>query len=189
MLFAMGDDLSYGLNTLGPLCPFSTNSKELLNIGTINSIELVSSSARVTSAKFQKALVRSEWHRDTGTHRPDPQTPKFNLKETLNECDCDRKFLPKSEVYIDFGEVFESVCRHLPLNSSNPGFPVKWCGSLKDQLACLYTFTHLENRDNFGSARICKSMATWWAQKCFRSPNYSVSLSKVAFGSKRLRTG
>ena len=53
----------------------STNSKELLNIGTINSIELVSSSARVTSAKFQKALVG----REGGT----PETPGSGLRYYL----------------------------------------------------------------------------------------------------------
>ena len=117
MLFAMGDDLSYGLNTLGPLCLWqclqnsrssiscfriplflvirfifqftskipttllwpsasatwtvSTNSQELLYIGIINSIELVSSSARVT-AKFQKGV------RVTGIETPGPidRTPE-----------------------------------------------------------------------------------------------------------------
>ena len=41
----------------------STNSKELLNIGTINRIELVTSSARVTSAKFHKSVVGRERQR------------------------------------------------------------------------------------------------------------------------------
>ena len=37
------------------------------------SIELVSSSARVTSVKFHKGLVCMYIDRDTGTHRPDPR--------------------------------------------------------------------------------------------------------------------
>ena len=31
-------------------------------------------------------------------------------------------------------DIFPSRC------SSNPGFPVKWCSSLKDQLCCRHTF-------------------------------------------------
>ena len=41
-----------------------TNCQGLLYIGIINSIELVSSSARVTSAKFHKVLGRRYVHRD-----------------------------------------------------------------------------------------------------------------------------
>ena len=51
---------------------FSTNSKELLNIGTINSIELVSSSARVTSTKSTKA----PGDRQIETPRPIDRTPE-----------------------------------------------------------------------------------------------------------------
>ena len=53
---------------------FSTNSKELLNIGTINSIELVSSSARVTSAKFHKGLGQTDIKRPGPIDRT-PETP------------------------------------------------------------------------------------------------------------------
>ena len=42
----------------------STNCQGLLYIGIINRIELVSSSTRVTSAKFQKALGGTQRHRD-----------------------------------------------------------------------------------------------------------------------------
>ena len=50
---------------------FSINSKELLNIGTINNIELVSSSARVTSAKSQQ----SSWT-EVCTPGPIDRTPE-----------------------------------------------------------------------------------------------------------------
>ena len=50
------------------------NSQELLNIGIINSIELVSSSVRVTSAKFHKTAGGSDIERPGPKDRT-PETP------------------------------------------------------------------------------------------------------------------
>ena len=59
----MGDQLSMSMISQG-----------LLYIGIINSIQLVSSSARVTSAKFQKSVVRSDIERPGPIDRT-PGTP------------------------------------------------------------------------------------------------------------------
>ena len=69
---------------------FSTNSKELLNIGTINSIELVSSSARVTSAKFQPKVLEvcSDIERPGPIDRT-PETPGSGKKDTYRNANDD----------------------------------------------------------------------------------------------------
>ena len=59
-----------------------TNCKGLLYIGIINCIELVSSSARGTSAKFQKGLVRSDIERPGPIDRT-PEAPGSGKKQTI----------------------------------------------------------------------------------------------------------
>ena len=64
----VGHLIGYLVNLDDSWCHLITNCQGLLYIGIINRIELVSSSTRVTLAKFQKGLGGGT---DTGTHRPD----------------------------------------------------------------------------------------------------------------------